>query len=350
MSKENKTVLVINEGGSDNFGDQIIKHSMEYLIKETGRESKFEDLTRHHYPTEHDYRAQVITKNKDIFFPLKSIVWKLLWFVKNIKRISIASLQRYDAIIVGGGQLLLPNGIFPFALLVWIKFLSLRNKNIILFSVGTQGVYSWFEKLCISSMLRKINHIYVRDKVSQNILKDQFNKESKITYDSAFILNKVYKKNEKNNSYRYLIGIVDYSVYKKYHCGDLLSEDRYYEKWLSLISDHNDLNQSALIYATPEDRAESIKFKEYIYKRLNIEVDILENNNHIFFLDNLSLGEIVVSGRMHSLIVSKALSKQFIAYPISDKVSSFLETIENKNLKKIQEKLIFDFNNLFYKI
>ena len=48
MNKQSKNILVINEGNSDNLGDQAINKSLEYIIKDCfSHNYHFEDLSRH---------------------------------------------------------------------------------------------------------------------------------------------------------------------------------------------------------------------------------------------------------------------------------------------------------------
>lgn len=352
MNNSQKRILLINEGYSDNFGDQIIKDSLIYLINKIGFNACFEDLTRHRLINNYDYSEEIVIKKTTFLTPIKSIVWKILWLMKNLKRLINISSYKYDAVVVGGGQLLLSNGIFPFALFIWVNALSLRNnKNIILFSVGTQGSYSKFQKFLLSRTLKKIEHIYVRDKISKDILAKEFNKDSIITYDTAFIFDSIYEVTKNDDRYKYLIGVVDFRVYTKYKNGISLSQNEYFDSWISYLDDVNDLYKSALIYATPEDRLECLKLKEYIKEKFQIEIDILENSNYSVFLDNLSQGSMIISGRMHSLILSKVLRKQIKGYPISEKVSSFLDIINGEDdLQTIQETLIDDFKSAITRV
>jgi polysaccharide pyruvyl transferase WcaK-like protein len=352
MYRSKNTILLINEGLSDNFGDQIIKESMTYLIKRLGFEVKFEDLTRYRQTHSHNYDTEVIQKKESWISPVKAIVWKILWVVRNVKRITFASAHKYDGIVIGGGQLLLSNGIFPLALLVWVTLLRVRNKrNIVLFSVGMQGQYGTIPKMVFSYIFRHIDSIYVRDEVSKEILTSVFNRKSLLTYDSAFVYDRVYTASDTVKKYTHLLGIVDYRVYCQYAYDQPLSQIKYFESWIARLGDGVDLSKVALIYATPEDRWESLKFKHYVSKYLQSEVEILENSTHYEFLDNLGLGEVVVSGRMHSLILSLVLRKSILAYPISEKISSFMDVIENEgDIDTIQKALLSDFDKIISEI
>ena len=147
MYRSRNTILLINEGLSDNFGDQIIKESMSCLIKRLGFKVQFQDLTRNKNKYRHQYDIEMGENKRTFLMPLKSMIWKMLWVAKNLKRITFTSMRKYDAVVIGGGQLLLSNGIFPLALLLWVALLKFRNnKNIVLFSVGMQGEYTGIQR------------------------------------------------------------------------------------------------------------------------------------------------------------------------------------------------------------
>ncbi len=348
------TILLINEGLSDNFGDQAIKESMSFLIKKTGFNVIFQDLTRNKDRYAHQYDVEIGVNKKTIFTPLKSLIWKIIWVITNIRRVIRVSMHKYDAVVIGGGQLLLPNGIFPLALLLWVVLLKHRNnKKIVLFSVGMQGEYTGIQRWAFSYILKNIEHVYVRDALSKEILEKVFSKKSELTYDSAFIYDSVYKIRQTKEVYKYLIGVVDYEIYCQYDVkinNTKLSRYDYFKTWVAHANKGDDLDKVALIYATAEDRRECIKFKDYIKAHYNTDIDILENTTQKEFLKNLELGEIIVSGRMHSLILSLVLRKKILPYIISEKIQAFLRVIEkNFDIQKAQQTLFYDFDCLMSK-
>ena len=358
MSRLKNKVLLINEGLSDNFGDQVIKESMSYLINRIGCETEFQDLTRHKASYHHRYDVDV---DVDVdgravtatwLLLLKGFLWKLLWVAKNTKRIARAALNQYEAIVIGGGQLLLSNGIFPLALFVWVSLLKIRNKkNIVLFSVGLQGSYGKFQRIIFSYIFENVSCIYVRDELSKEILQRVFNKHSIVTYDSAFIYNNVYQVKKTPPKYHYLIGIVDYRVYCLYENSRPLTRHEYFETWVAHIGESADFSKTALIYATVEDRSECLNFKNFIKKYYHVDLDILENVNHYQFLDNLALGDTIVSGRMHSLILGLVSHKRILPYVISEKIEFFLETLERESdLESIQAIVYSDFEKMISQV
>ena len=353
MSRVKNKILLINEGFSDNFGDQIIKESMSYLIQRIDYEVEFQDLTRHKSNYHHKYDDADISSTKRTFLsPLKALVWKLLWIVKNFKRITQAASKKYEAVVIGGGQLLLPNGIFPLALVAWILLLKVRNKkNIVLFSVGLQGSYGNFQRFIFMYIFNSVNSIYVRDELSKDILKRVFKKPSIVTYDSAFIYNHVYQVKNTVPKYKHLIGVVDYRVYCLYVNSDPLTRHEYFETWVAHIGDAVDFGKTALIYATVEDRSECLNFRNFIKKYYHVDLDILENVTHNQFLDNLALADTVVSGRMHSLILALVCHKRILPYVISEKIDFFLEVLERESdLTSIQNIVYSDFEKMIAQV
>jgi len=353
MTSVKKKILLINEGLSDNFGDQIIKESMSYLITRVGYEAEFQDLTRHKTSYHHKYDDVDVSAIKSTFLsPLKALAWKVFWILKNAKRISRAALNEYEAIVIGGGQLLLANGIFPLALVAWISLLRIRNKkNIALFSVGLQGSYGKFHRYIFMYIFNNVTSIYVRDELSKDILQRVFNKPSVVTYDSAFIYNNVYQVKQTPPKYQYLIGVVDYRVYCLYANSDPLTRHEYFETWVAHLGDAVDFGKTALIYATAEDRSECLNFKNFINKYYHVELDILENVTHNQFLDNLTLGDTVVSGRMHSLILALVSHKQILPYVISEKIEFFLEALKRESdLASIQTIVYSDFEKMITQV
>jgi polysaccharide pyruvyl transferase WcaK-like protein len=216
-----------------------------------------------------------------------------------------------------------------------------------------QGEYTGIQRWAFSYILKNIEHVYVRDALSKEILEKVFSKKSELTYDSAFIYDSVYKIRQTKEVYKYLIGVVDYEIYCQYDVkinNTKLSRYDYFKTLVAHSNKGDDLDKVALIYATAEDRRECIKFKDYIKAHYNTDIDILENTTQKEFLKNLELGEIIVSGRMHSLILSLVLRKKILPYIISEKIQAFLRVIEkNFDIQKAQQTLFYDFDCLMSK-
>lgn len=355
MIKTKKTALLINEGLSDNLGDQAIRESMEFILDKNDYHVIFEDLTRdkkeYLYKYNSSPKRKSNTKQKRFLRPVKSILSKLLWIFNNFKRISNVTKNKYDVVVIGGGQLLISNGTFPFALFIWTIFLRIKNKKrIILFGVGLQGEYRGISKFMISYVLKNTKSVHVRDSLSVDILKKVFKKDSSLTYDVAFVYNKIPKPELNLNKikYKYAIGVVDYNVFLLYNKKQIntpqLTRKEYYMTWVDELNSLEDLNRTALIYSTNEDRNESLLFKKFIKNKFGIEVIMLENHKKSDFLVNMGNSKIIISGRMHSLILALVLKREIIPYIISGKLEGFNKIYKNNfNLENAQKEILFKF-------
>ena len=189
MNKTKMNILVINEGYSNNLGDQAINKSFAHIIKNIYKNNYFfEDLNRK--KIDNDY------KNLNINFKKPSLIiswiYRFYWFLLNFKRIN-RSLIKIDYVLIGGGQLLMPNNIFPYVIFIWTLLIRLKKIPYSFFSVGSQGNYDLIDRFFLNKSLQKAENIYVRDNLTQSILKKTFNVNSLLTYDVAFFFNKIVK-------------------------------------------------------------------------------------------------------------------------------------------------------------
>ena len=193
-----KSILIINEGNSDNIGDQAINESLKFLVvNELNLKYNFEDLSRH---KKNNYlRVDLNSFDKDVKILkkpnfLKTWIYRLLWIKKNLGRI-LNACKNNDYSIIGGGQLLLANNIFPFEVFIWTFFLKIYKIKYSFFSVGTQGNFSKMDLFFLNYSLKNADKIFLRDTLSVNLIKTHFNTESELVYDVAFIYDEILSKN-----------------------------------------------------------------------------------------------------------------------------------------------------------
>jgi polysaccharide pyruvyl transferase WcaK-like protein len=337
-------LLVINEGFSNNLGDQIINKSFEYLISDKPEiKILHEDLNRSRI--DKDYKKKSIKYKKSIFFLLKIFFHRSLWVFKNIKRITL-SVRKCNYAIFGGGQLLVDNNIFPFSIFVWTFILTLSGIKYSFFSIGTQGSYSKVGRWLLQKALNNSDHIFVRDQLSKRIIMQNFEILSNITYDIGFLLkkNKYASKNKSESSF--LLGIVDFNVYKNFNTKPI-SKENYYEEWIRMIGGNEALSDYNLFYSTAEDRSESLLFKKYALIKYGLNIKMMENFNVNDFVENILDAKKIVSGRMHSLIIAKRFNIDYLTFMTSEKIVQFNLIYKNLELEKIQKKIKNDFNSLF---
>lgn len=318
-------ILLLNEGYSDNLGDQAINDSFQYLLTNDRQiDIIFQDFTKNiQNPLEIKISINYNKNNSVFSFVKKMIPPKIRWFLKNINRIYKISQKKYQKVFIGGGQLILSNDTFAIAMATWVFFLRFfGNKDIVLFAVGSGSKFSFVDKLFYKYVLKNVSKIYVRDFKSQEILKKVFNIDTQFVYDVAFMHNKITK-NLESKKENILLGIISFDVYNRYNTKNLAKED-FFEIWIELLIKNNiTLNQVKLFYTTQDDRDASIEFKNYVLNKYNIELELMETYTKEILVNELNKTKIVISARMHALILGLTYGCEILTYKISDKLKAF---------------------------
>jgi polysaccharide pyruvyl transferase WcaK-like protein len=157
-----------------------------------------------------------------------------------------------------------------------------------------------------------------------------FKVDSELIYDVAFIHNKLDCKAIKNVENKSLLGVITYEVYRKYVNGVPLNKEEFFETWLTLLSDVNVLLEDVkLFYTTKEDRIASIEFKQFVEKNYHIELPLIETSHLELLISEIKSSNIVISARMHALILGFTYERKIVTYPISSKLIQFKKMIES---------------------
>ncbi len=330
------SILIINEGNSDNLGDKAIKKSASEFYTAHNTELYFADYTKKSEINITENKNK--NKNKKLSYFLKLFIpYKLRWLLLNYSRIKKTVARKYDLVSIGGGQLILSNETFAIALFTWVWFLHFTgSKNIILLSIGVGDKFSFLDKILFKLALSKVKHVYARDSKSISNLKSIFKINGIQTFDIAFFH---AKKNNTSIGNYILLGITDYNVYIKYN--PIITHHEYYDSWIEIINKLQKNNCIKLFYTTQSDLDECIKFKEYCISQYNLTFDIIKTRNLEELNIALSNATTVISGRMHALILAYNLNRNIIAYPISNKLITFNEEIISEKLDNnfIQNRL-----------
>lgn len=329
-----KRILLLNRKNTDNLGDIAINLSMKKLIESIGNECIDEDFA---YPNESGYinitASKTSENNVSIAYGIRRkfldiirlfpMLYCYVWYFQNRRLFKVLDNQRIDAVIIGGGELVQPNLLFPIALYWWTK--SIRNHGIdkcVLFGVGVTREWEPFQKRLVTKSLRHIDDIYVRDKESQRNMQMIFGMTAHLLPDAVFV-NKIENKGKGEYS---LYGITDFRRIRK-HASEFTERKGYYECSLKEIKDiENETHQKVyLFYTTKADLDECRVFKAYCKKEHNVNLKIA----NISVLDELkayiSDAIVIASPRMHACILGKLSQKDVRSILISTKMKSFAE-------------------------
>ncbi|MFY0255855.1 polysaccharide pyruvyl transferase family protein [Chitinophaga sp. 30R24] len=331
-----KKALIINEGFSNNLGDQAIRESMMALLQDHHIHTDFAYFTNPGMPGLPVYNYLGATAGA-ITPPALSLrkktrlklVW-LYWIGINFKYIRTKLQQgNYDMIVIGGGQLIESSGKnYPsrFAIaLYWWTFLAKKysRAKIYLIGVGVGTTFNKKEQQLFAKALAKADLIWVRDTFSQASLQEKFGHKAWLTPDIAFY-------NEQNKIVgqpamkKALVGITSYNeVFAKYNLPGKTSTD-YYEEWWAVVKDY--MSQGLLVelfYTTLSDAAETMAFRDYVQQHYQLALPVAS----LASVKDLSVlyqsASEVYSGRMHALILAMKHRCNVKAYLISQKLKSF---------------------------
>ncbi|HGK4842168.1 TPA: polysaccharide pyruvyl transferase family protein, partial [Kluyvera georgiana] len=210
-----KKILTINEKYSDNIGDQAISRAMVEFCNYSSDVSV--DAVDFSFRKQLVPISNVVKKGTKLvilkrFIP--ALAKKVIFFIKNINNAKNISHCGYDLAIIGGGQLLLGKGTFPFSLFLYTFFLHRAGTRIKIVAAGVGRSFSGLERFLIAQSLKKVEAIYLRDVKSIDNLKINFNKHSSLIPDIAYFLYNESKVSKQGN--KIIICPTEYSVYKRY--------------------------------------------------------------------------------------------------------------------------------------
>jgi len=194
----------------------------------------------------------------------------------------------------------------------------------------------------------RVVKIYVRDENSQSILKNIFNIDSSFVYDVAFIHNKITNVLS-NGRKNILLGVISFNVYNIYN-KETASKESFFETWVVLLKNNSiNIKDVKLFYTTQSDRIASIEFKNYISNKYKIELELIETNTKDKLVNILNQSKLVISARMHALILGLTYRSKIVTYPVSDKLIEFDKIFnENFDLRKVQSNIEMKIKELLY--
>jgi polysaccharide pyruvyl transferase WcaK-like protein len=349
-----KKILVINEGFSNNFGDQAINQSIISFFKHKGFETSFLYLSNPSIKELPEYKYlsnNNVSRDKSLKDKIFTYILFFLWFFKFNKIIKQTLIHnKFDLIVIGGGQLIISSGNFALSsfstAIFWYTYIIKRfapNVKIHMIGVGVSNKFNLIEKFLYKKSLNRVEKVLVRDKFSQKKIYEHFNIKAKLMPDIAFynsINLKIYSNIKKEKA---LIGITNYNeVYKRYNKKTNKTKIEYFEYFYTKIKKYEQLyNKIELFYTTITDAKEALEFQEYIYKTYNKQYSIANINNLNTLTNLFKEAKIVYSGRMHALILAMKEGCEVEAMLISDKLKSFNHDyiIPNKSMEELIKEI-----------
>jgi polysaccharide pyruvyl transferase WcaK-like protein len=340
-----KKVLLINEGGLGNLGDEAIRRSLEKLLKDANCEVSWASFSR-----AKTTKGARVTQPKPASVNFlkkllkKAIPLELVWFLRTWTTfLRYLRTSEYDLILIGGGQLIQSNGAFGLGMFIWVYlFKKFHKRNVILIGVGAAERFTRFDKYLYRKSLKTVDDIYVRARGSLSVL------TSKLIPDVAFYINKVYNYSPHKEK-RALFCPVDYEFYKRKRNGPETGLDKngYLRYWQDRILKYLNDDYQVKLFCTSEitDLPAAEKIKRILYDEHGIEVEVLDIHTLEELTREIAKSEVVVAARMHALIISYCYGCKVIPFKTSEKIKSFEEDYVNSStcLDEVQGRIVNTF-------
>lgn len=326
-------VLLINEGASDNIGDQALNKGLHDMLKKHSRNVTQVDFTRcknvgESYSNNAALASKYHTRSKLPPSNFRLLLSRSLWFCRNFFKAWSLLTKDVQRVFIGGGQLILDNRYFPIALFTWSIIAKAKRVPVCITFVGVGKDFSWLSKKLISIAMNNTTKIIVRDNVSRDNLVKNFGVKAITSYDSAYSLT-VPKKNDNK---QLLAGVTSYEVYFRYfhevNKGTPLCVEDYIDQWLdNILAMINKFDIDSVIFCSTSEEDLSVSFKAFSQLKERFpdfdckyvsEVPSLND-----FLNIVASSSVCYSGRMHALILSEVIGLDIKPYNISQKIESY---------------------------
>lgn len=349
-----KKVLLINEGGSANLGDLSIRHALEWLLEQAGCSVRWTSFSgrkeRTGKPPRRDKRASARSWKNLV---KKVIPAELRWLLRTwIVFLGHLKANDCDLILIGGGQLIQSNGVFGLAMFIWVSlFKKLHKKKVVLMGVGAADKYTSFDTYLYRKSLKLADRVYVRDKDSQRVLKDNFGAASDLIPDVAFCMNQIYRQ-PPHKAKRALFCPTSHDFYRRKRADPDVGPDEgeYLRYWEELMLARLRAGYQVKLFCTDSntDLGTTERLKQMLHDDHGVDVEILDIGTLEQLTEEIAQSQIVVSARMHALIIGFCYGCEVLPYETSEKMKAFQQEYIDSDvrLEEVQKRILSTVNDV----
>lgn len=253
-----------------------------------------------------------------------------------LSKVFAARMEKPECLLVGGGQLLLNNRNFPYALLGWYLVSKIAGIPIVAYSIGGETLerqgrfYRWVLRL----FLLHAKKVYLRDEITLDLVSQMVGLPFETVPDAAYL---TYEHADISNS--------DFTDTVVFVSANSVSKQEIHEHYNRILAAIRKVTPDRVKISVSSEQ--DIKAAEgfYAYSKesgLNISIEPAENFEQ--FMQQVSEAKLVISSRMHPLIYAHLLNKPFIAIPTNQKTQAMSDFLCKKSPEMLsdeaQEKLL----------
>lgn len=298
-----KHIWVINRYNDPNYGDIGICQSITHFLENNG----------------------YTVRNFD--FIGQRLKFQFTRTIHILSKVYSARKEKPECLLVGGGQLLLNNRNFPYALLGWYLVAKISGIPLVAYSVGGETLekqgrfYRWVLKLFLS----QAKSVYLRDDITVKLVSQLIGFHFDTVPDAAYL---TYEHADTSDS-----ACTDTVVFISANSISRQEIREHYKRILDTIGKVTP-DRVKISVSSEQDIKAAEEF--YAYSKgscLNISTEPAKSFEQ--FIRQISAAKMVISSRMHPLIYAHLLGKPFVAIPTNNKTQSMSEFL----LKKSPENL-----------
>lgn len=336
---KNSKVLLLNQGNTPNYGDVAINHTLELFFEQNNIETEFfpfwseEVVFGKNYNNYSEKTKKILNKSHSILDLFNRL---------SVNKI-VSHIQDYDAIIIGGGELIGSHKGFNSSLKIWSDIA--KKYNIPLYILGVSGDLNMSQTMLKRNKesLQKASFICVRDGYSHEIFTNFYKVNNLCMTDVVFAYNKLLKQeisSEPKDDTLLFVPIEFVNNIKKNL--KLENEEEYIKYLFNLMNQKLDGIKNVIITTSVlSDDVFAEKFYNYVKENSNINCSLEKYSNINNFLELLKKSKIVVSARMHALILALLNNCKISVIPFKEKLITFeKEYSDSINLQKVENKAL----------
>ena len=322
-----KKILLLNQGKTNNLGDIAIYQTIKTYFENYNFEVDF-------YPF---WDENIVFSPKYDKWPtiIKKVIWKsqlLPDFLNKRAFRKNVDLKKYDLVLIGGGELLSGHPGFNSSLFIISKICSKLSIPIYLLGVSGDANMSEYFLKRNRKALKNISKVFVRDLYTQKILKEIYDIDAIYSPDVVFAYHHVCKIKSKSAKKDYLTIVpieFNYLIRKNLN----LSSIAEYIDYLKKLTFQKLGSQKKVCIAITTVEDYGVAEKLYIIlKKENISVKLYKYININDFEKILRKSRLVVSGRMHALILGILNNSLVDVIPFKEKLKVFGDNYSNREI------------------
>ena len=331
-------VLLLNQGHTSNYGDIAINQTINEALISSGIEACFFPF----WSAEKVFGK--LATNKLFIRIAHEIPFITDYFYKKYFCRSI-DIHEYDAIVIGGGELIGGHYGFNSALYVISSIADKINIPIYLYGVsGSRKSLRWMYARRNTVSFSRVTKVFVRDSVSKELVINMYKYQKCVEYPDAVYAYNLFFNSREYPSTRKGIVVVPISYISQLRIGmRFVSVDNYCEYLTELVRDRSLNNETITVTSScQDDELFNRYFCDYLNTKISAQtVRYVSYSSLDDYIDIISEAKVVISGRMHAMIIALLFGCKVVPIPFKDKLICFEKTIAHNYDEKIS-KLAYD--------